>query len=76
MIAIKNIHRVLNFNKIIMAHCLLTNKKYMHILRILHIIFGKKRTECDTYSCFKNINKYLENNKNICVKHIFVVIAS
>lgn len=60
MITVKNIHRVLNFNKIIMAHCLLTNKEYMHIRRSSYN-FRKKRTECDIYSCFKNINKYLEN---------------
>lgn len=69
MITVKNIHRVLNSNKIIIAHCLLTNKKYnFHIQYSFHIIFEKERKECDTYSCFKNINKYLQNSKNICVK--------
>lgn len=43
MITVKNIHRVLNFNKIIIAHCLLTNKKYnFHIQYGFHIIFEKK----------------------------------
>lgn len=43
MITVKNIHRVLKFNKIIIAHCLLTNKKYnLHIQYSFHIIFEKK----------------------------------
>lgn len=38
MITVKNIH-----NKIIIAHCLLTNKKYnFHIHYSFHIIFEKK----------------------------------
>lgn len=42
MITVKNIHRVLNFNKIIMAYCLFTNKKYMHIRRSSYNFRKKK----------------------------------